>query len=372
MRILVTGGAGFIGSHTALHFAEKHQVRIVDNLSREGSRKNWEWLEAQRDLELIEKDVRDSDAMDAAVRDFRPDAIIHLAGQVAVTTSVSDPRTDFEINALGTFNVLEAARKHVPDCAFLYSSTNKVYGEMTGHATYRDGKRYKYRDLPFGADEHTPLAFHSPYGCSKGTADQYVHDYFSIYGQPTVVFRQSCCYGTRQFGVEDQGWIAWFTICNVFGKKVTVYGDGAQVRDILWVEDLVRAYDAAIHRIGSVAGSVYNLGGGVDSQLSLLELLDQLEVLSGQPVEYDFGDWRSGDQKVFVADTRKAQAELGWQTSIHPAEGVKRLYEWVTANRELFAKLDIWRSMAAKAADQPNTFAKAWDRKTSNPETLRI
>lgn len=336
MKILITGGAGFIGIHTARHF-EKAQVHIVDNLSRRGAASNLEWLKSQRSFTFAQTDIRDAAAFEGEVRAFQPDVVIHLAAQVAVTTSVQDPRTDFEINALGTFNVLEAIRKHAPGAIVLYSSTNKVYGGMEDVSVELAGERYRYQSLPHGIAETYPLDFHSPYGCSKGAADQYVRDYGRIYGFPTVVFRQSCIYGTHQYGIEDQGWIAWFTIASALGRPITVYGDGKQVRDVLWVGDLVASYELAIERIDAVRGEVFNMGGGPNRQLSLLETFAELGRLSGKKVEFSFADWRPGDQKVFVADTRKAEQALGWKAKIDPAEGIRRLFGWVQENKALFS-----------------------------------
>src|SRR5512140_703703 len=263
-QFLITGGAGFIGSNYVSRLIQRgEQVTIFDNLSRPGARMNLEWLRetyGDNAFKLITADVRDAKSIQDAARDAA--VIVHLAAQVAVTTSVSKPREDFEINAQGTFNVLEAARaaRHKP--VVIYASTNKVYGGMDDVRVVEQGTRYAYESLPNGASEAQPLDFHSPYGCSKGTGDQYVRDYFRIYGLPTVVFRQSCIYGTRQFGVEDQGWVAWFVIAAVTGHPISIYGDGKQVRDLLFVEDLLDAYDAALQRIDKAAGQVYNVGGG--------------------------------------------------------------------------------------------------------------
>jgi CDP-paratose 2-epimerase len=279
--------------------------------------------------------VRDDERLKRAARE--QDVIYHLAGQVAVTTSVLDPRDDFENNALGTFNTLEAARAAGHHPIFIYASTNKVYGGMDDVAVVERATRYEYRDLPNGVSEHQPLDFHSPYGCSKGAGDQYVRDYARIYGLRTVVMRQSCIYGARQFGIEDQGWIAWFIIAAVTGKPITIYGDGKQVRDILFVTDLLDAYQAAIDRIDVVAGQVYNIGGGSENTLSVwVELGPMLEELLGRKVEVSRGDWRPGDQHICIMDTRKAQRELGWRPQVGVAEGVRRLYEWVAQNKELF------------------------------------
>jgi CDP-paratose 2-epimerase len=267
----------------------------------------------------------------------KADAILHLAAQVAVTTSVTDPRTDFEINALGTFNVLEAMRASGSRAKLIYSSTNKVYGEMLDVKVMQKGNRYAYEALPYGASESQSLDFHSPYGCSKGAADQYVHDYGRIYGLDTVVMRQSCIYGPRQFGVEDQGWVAWFIIATTLGKKLSIYGDGKQVRDVLYVEDLVRAYDMAIRAGTKTRGGIYNIGGGFKNTLSVwTEFGPLLEKLFRRKLMAKFEGWRPGDQKIFIADIRKAKKEFGWEPKMHVTEGVTKLYEWVTTNKVLF------------------------------------
>ena len=335
MRILITGGCGFIGTHAVQRWTDHHKVLALDNLSRPGSKCNLEWLSGQFPMTFRQGDVRNAEEVAATVRTFHPDVVLHLAAQVAVTTSIADPAFDFAVNAQGTFNVLEAVRRHAPEAVVLYASTNKVYGgmEQVG-VVLRDG-RYAYTELPEGVNENQLLDFHSPYGCSKGTGDQYVRDYARVYGLRTVVFRQSCIYGTRQFGMEDQGWVAWFAIRAVQGRPVTIFGDGRQVRDVLWVGDLLDAYELAISGIEEVRGRVYNLGGGPDFTLSLLDLLELLKERGGGPVEHNFGDWRQGDQKVFVSDIRRAKEELGWQPRVAPAEGIARLYKWVVQNREL-------------------------------------
>jgi CDP-paratose 2-epimerase len=255
------------------------------------------------------------------------------------TTSVADPRTDFEINALGTFNLLEAVRLSGQRPAFLFASTNKVYGGMEDVPVVERDGAYDYESLPFGVDESRQLDFHSPYGCSKGAADQYVLDYARIYGLPTVVFRQSCIYGTRQFGVEDQGWVAWFVIAAVTGRPITIYGDGKQVRDVLFVEDLLDLYEAAIERIDEVKGNAYNVGGGPGNRMSLLQLVAKLERMLGREIPLSFSDWRPGDQRVFVADIRKAKQDLGWTPKVSPDEGVRKLLDWVVENQGLFEGL---------------------------------
>jgi CDP-paratose 2-epimerase len=337
---IITGGAGFIGCHAAarLH-AAGHRVVIVDNLSRRGADANLAWLRSRGITDFIWADIRDPHAMQQVLaRHADADAVLHLAAQVAVTTSVDDPRTDFAINALGTLNVLEAVRTAADGRpAVLYSSTNKVYGGLEHrHVVERDG-RYAYADAPLGIAEDEPLDFHSPYGCSKGAGDQYVRDYARIYGLRTVAFRQSCIYGTRQFGIEDQGWIAWFCIAAITGQPFTIYGDGKQIRDALWVDDLVDLYERAMEHIDEVAGEVFNVGGGPALTMSLNELVAKLGQFLGRDFDPPFADWRPGDQRVFVADSGKAQRLLGWAPKVTPDEGVERLLHWVRANRSLFA-----------------------------------
>lgn len=338
MKALITGGAGFIGSNlTHRLMAGGHQVVVYDDLSRPGTEKNVDWLRAEHGdaWQLIRADVRDFEALRRAAADA--DVIYHLASQVAVTTSVLDPRHDFEVNALGTFNVLEAARLSGRRPIVLYASTNKVYGGMEEVAVVETEAGYAYRDYPHGIPETFPLDLHSPYGCSKGAGDQYVRDYARIYGLPTVVFRQSCIYGPRQMGCEDQGWVAWFLIAAVTGRPITIYGDGRQVRDILWVDDLLDLYQAAVEHIDVAAGQVYNVGGGPQNTLAVWhELGPMLERLVGHKIAVTYGDWRPGDQRIFVADIRKAGRELGWRPRVSKTEGVRRLYEWVVANRSLF------------------------------------
>lgn len=338
--ILITGGAGFIGVNSARYFASKGwTVTVVDNLSRRGTEDNLQWLQTQTPVRFERADIRDGMHVERIVASIRPDVVLHLAAQVAVTTSVTDPREDFEINALGTFNVLEALRKQSPESFFIYASTNKVYGKMDDVAVVERNGRYEYRDLMAGADERQHLDFHSPYGCSKGVADQYTIDYSRIYGLRTVAFRQSCIYGTRQFGIEDQGWVAWFTIAAVLSKKITIYGDGKQIRDVLHVDDLVRAYEAAATHQDQAIGQAFNIGGGSGNTMSLLELLAYLreELRIDIPLQWD--KWRPGDQPVFVCDIRKAQQRLGWRPEVSVRQGVKNLSEWVSQNAGLFSWL---------------------------------
>jgi CDP-paratose 2-epimerase len=338
VRILITGSAGFIGCNLAHAWVKQgHTITAYDNLSRPGSERNLEWLRASAGdaLRVIRGDIRDAGAIAAAVRDI--DVVVHLAGQVAVTTSVQNPREDFEINALGTFNVLEAARNAPTPPLVMYASTNKVYGGMEDLAIVEEPTRYRYGDLPNGIPETRPLDFHSPYGCSKGTGDQYVRDYARIYGLRTVVFRQSAIYGPRQFGVEDQGWLAHFVIAAQLGRPVSIYGDGKQVRDMLYIDDLVRAYTLAIAKIDSTRGKIYNIGGGARNTLSIWkEAGPQLERLLGKPIPVRYGDWRPGDQPVCVMDITKAEQELGWRPEVGLHDGIERLWNWVRDNRALF------------------------------------
>ncbi|MEX2160360.1 MAG: SDR family NAD(P)-dependent oxidoreductase [Anaerolineales bacterium] len=336
---LITGGAGFIGSNYADHLlAQDASVTIFDNLSRRGADKNLAWLREKHgadSFELVIGDVRDAEALKDLAGQM--DVIVHLAGQVAVTSSVTDPRTDFEINALGTFNMLEAARQSGRKPFVIYSSTNKVYGEMTEHKLLEQKTRYRYARLPHGLPETQQLDFHSPYGCSKGTAEQYVHDYCRIYGIPSVVMRQSCIYGPRQFGVEDQGWLAWFVIAAVLGKPITIYGNGKQVRDMLHVRDLIAAYDATVAHSKKAAGQIYNIGGGPEHTLSIwMECGPMLEKMLGRKIAVNRGAVRPGDQMVYISDIRKAKKDLGWQPKIGVEQGTQELVDWVQAHRNLF------------------------------------
>jgi len=335
----ITGGAGFIGSNYVNRLIQHgDKVTVYDNLSRAGAPRNVAWLQesfGKDAFKLIVGDLRNADFLAESAKEA--DVIVHLAGQVAVTTSVTNPRDDFEANALGTFNALEAARLSEKNPIFIYSSTNKVYGGMDDVEIIEEATRWRYKDLIEGCSETQPLDFHSPYGCSKGTGDQYVRDYARIYGLRSVVFRQSCIYGPRQFGVEDQGWLAWMTIAAVTGKQITLYGDGKQVRDILHVNDLLNAYDAAIEKIDRAKGEVYNMGGGPHNILAVwAEFGPILERLLGKKIEVARADWRPGDQRVFYADFSKAKRELDWEPKIDIEEGIEMLFEWVNANKDLF------------------------------------
>ena len=337
MKILVLGGAGFIGMNTTQYFLEKgHEVIVMDNLSRKGSEYNIQKLQERYNLQFINEDIRNYEGLKKHFASFGGlDVLILLAGQVAVTTSVTNPREDFDINALGTFNVLEALRENNLKPFVIYSSTNKVYGKMEEVEVELKGKRYEYKDMPMGISEEQQLDFHSPYGCSKGAGDQYVRDYSRIYGIPSVVFRQSCIYGEHQFGIEDQGWVAWFTIANMLNKQITVYGDGNQIRDVLYIGDLVRAYEAAILNKEKCSGKIYNVGGGPGFTLSLNELLEELERFFNREINPNRDTWRPGDQKVYVSDIRKIKEDLGWEPTVGVTTGIERMSKWIVENREI-------------------------------------
>jgi CDP-paratose 2-epimerase len=338
MKILITGGAGFIGVNSANYFAKNgHKVVIFDNLSRVGSAKNLEWIKKECDVEFVKGDLRKFvDLADAFNHNGKFDLILHLAAQVAVTNSVTDPYEDFEINALGTFNLLEATRRYSSSAAFIYASTNKVYGEMEDLNIVEKNGRYVYGDLSCGVDENRNLDFHSPYGCSKGAADQYCRDYFRIYGLNTIVLRQSCIYGYRQFGIEDQGWVAWFCIASALGRPITIYGDGKQIRDVLFIDDLIKAFELAYKNRKNAAGRIFNIGGGPANTMSLHELINFLEKQKGENIQLNYDDWRPGDQKVFVGNISKAKKQLGWEPTVSPNQGVEKLYRWVMDNVQLF------------------------------------
>jgi len=337
MKWIVTGGAGFVGCNTVKRLlAQGDEVVLIDNLSRKGTQANLEWLRTYGKFEFVCQDIRDYDSVCALFKCHQDvDVVLHLAAQVAVTTSVVNPREDFEINAIGTFNLLEAVRNFAAQAVFLYASTNKVYGKMEQAGIKLVGDRYQYSQLPKGVDETASLDFYSPYGCSKGAADQYVRDYSRIYGLRTVVFRQSCIAGIRQLGIEDQGWVAWFTIAAVLGSPITIYGDGKQVRDVLFVDDLVSCYLQAVKQIDTVSGQVYNIGGGTNNQLSLLELLQFLQGKFSDPLKLNYSGWRPGDQRIFVADVSKAKLDFDWEPKLDILTGLNLLYTWVCQEQPL-------------------------------------
>ena len=362
-KVVITGGAGFIGCHAAAHFRRAGaEVIVVDNLSRRGGGANLAWLRDHGVERFVKADVADADGMnDLMEQHADADAVLHLAAQVAVTSSVTDPRADFVANALGTLNVLEAVRVAANGRpVFLYASTNKVYGGLDHVPVVQRQGRYAYQELPQGVGESEPLDFHSPYGCSKGAGDQYVLDYARIYNMKTVSFRQSCIYGTRQFGVEDQGWFAWFCIAALTGQALTIYGDGGQVRDVLWVGDLVECYERALDRIDAISGQAFNIGGGPANTLSLLELVERIERRIGGSLDPAFADWRPGDQRVFVADIAKAKRLLGWSPKVDVTEGLDRLLNWVAEHRYLFP-MGAARTMSKTSASNGDSEVKQAD-----------
>ncbi|MBI5245172.1 MAG: GDP-mannose 4,6-dehydratase [Elusimicrobia bacterium] len=333
-RALVIGGAGFIGANSAAHLLGRGwAVSVLDDLSRKGAERNLRWLRSVGLSDFTRLDIRDAGALSRWAERRRKGLklVLHFAAQVAVTTSVEDPRTDFEVNAWGALNVLEAARRLKEKPLTLFASTNKVYGAMEHVRVVLKGGRYCYVGRPRGVSEAEPLDFHSPYGCSKGAADQYFRDYRRIYGLPTVVFRQSCIYGQHQHGNEDQGWVAHFMKAAQAGRGVTLYGDGRQIRDVLHIDDLLAAFDAALARRSSCAGQVYNIGGGPKNTLSLLDLISWIERRQGRRVRLKRSGWRPGDQRVYVSDIRKAKRELGWEPKIGAADGLERLWAWLRA-----------------------------------------
>jgi len=342
-RNLITGGAGFIGINLAERLLRKgEEVLILDNLSRRNTEKNLDWLKTKYGnsvptrgtrYQFIKDDVRNYNCLSKIVPTV--DVVYHLAGQVAVTTSVANPRADFEANLLGTFNVLEAARNADIPPVIVYSSTNKVYGMLEYIPIIDTEGRYEYSTLPYGINESQRLEFLSPYGCSKGAAEQYVSDYAKIYGLRTIVFRQSCIYGKQQFGTEDQGWVAHFVISAMRHRRITIFGNGKQTRDILYIDDLLAAYELAINTIDITRGNTYNIGGGPSNTISLLELIQYLEEKLAIQVKYSFEDARPGDQKIYVSDIRKAQAEFGWQPRISWEQGLRELINWVSDNKRL-------------------------------------
>lgn len=336
MKLLITGGCGFLGSNLAAEALRRgDEVIIFDNLSRLGAMENQDWLRGQAEFRFVHADIRNQNDITRIVKETKPDAIFHLAGQVAMTTSIADPRKDFEINVMGSHNLLEAVRDFSPETAVLYSSTNKVYGDLEQFGYTETDTRYVCDQHPNGFDEKITLDFHSPYGCSKGAADQYMLDYARIFGLKTVVFRHSSMYGGRQFATYDQGWVGWFCqqadeAAKGRKKKFTISGNGKQVRDVLHAEDIVSLYFTALSKIESVSGNAFNIGGGIDASLSLLELFAMLESITGVPLSYDKLPPRESDQRVFVADLAKAKALLGWQPKVSSRDGVERMMEWVS------------------------------------------
>jgi CDP-paratose 2-epimerase len=317
-RALITGGAGFLGVNAALHLiADGWHVTVLDNLSRPGTERNLKWLITEHPTRttFIKEDVRIASALADHVKN--KDAILHLAGQVAVTTSLLDPITDFDVNARGTLNMLEAVRLNNPEVPFVFASTNKVYGKLDKNNV--------------ACKETQPIDFHSPYGCSKGAADQYVRDYARCFQMNTVVLRQSCIYGAHQYGTEDQGWVAHFVHSILNDRPLTIYGDGTQVRDLLDARDLCALYATVIEKIGQTRGQIYNVGGGPKNQRNLIEVIAQIGELTNRKPQYTFADWREGDQTYYVSDITKAKKELGWAPQVPFDRGLKELIVWAAS-----------------------------------------
>jgi CDP-paratose 2-epimerase len=339
-KVLITGGCGFLGSNIASE-ALRHgdEVLLLDNLYREGSRQNLTWLRKAASPQFVQADVRDKAKLEEVFSSFRPDAVFHLAGQVAMTTSLSDPVMDFEVNAQGSVNVLDCVRRLSPDATVVYSSTNKVYGDLGWVRIQEKPTRYVAPDYPDGFGEKLPLDFESPYGCSKGAADQYMLDFHRMYGLKTVVFRHSSMFGERQFATYDQGWLGWFcqkALEQKAGKArepFTISGNGKQVRDVLFSTDMVALYLCALEKAKNAAGEAFNIGGGMENSLSLLELFEMLEKKLGVRLEHTQLPFRRSDQKVFVADISKARKCFGWKPTIPKEEGISRMLAWLSAQK---------------------------------------
>jgi CDP-paratose 2-epimerase len=341
MKVIITGGAGFIGTNVALrHLKNGDKVVVIDNLSRLGTKINLSLLKNFPNLKFYKVDIRNKPSLKKIFISHKDAQIVyHLAAQVAVTTSVINPYEDFEINVLGTINILELMREIKSEALLIFSSTNKVYGGMENVRISLRNNRYQYLDYVNGIDENFLLDFHSPYGCSKGSADQYVRDYHRIYGLNTVVFRQSCIYGENQFGVEDQGWVAYFIISAILNKKITIYGDGKQVRDILYIDDLIDAYLLAYKNKEKINGEIFNIGGGKENQVSILQFVKIIEKMLNKKVKYTFSSWRPGDQKIFVSDNTKIKNFLNWEVKTDFYCGIKKLINWVNENKEVIKKI---------------------------------
>ena len=335
MKLLINGGCGFLGSNLAAHALRcGDELMVFDNLYRKGAIDNLRWLQSLGQFTYVNGDIRNANDVTRTVKDFCPDAIFHLAGQVAMTTSISNTRMDFEVNALGSFNLLEAVRDHAPEATVVYSSTNKVYGDLEQYAYQETDTRFVCVDKPAGFDETVPLEFHSPYGCSKGAADQYMLDFARIFGLKTVVFRHSSMYGGRQFATIDQGWVGWFcqkaAEAHAGNKEpFAIFGSGKQVRDVLHARDMITLYTAALTQIDAAKGQVFNIGGGIDNSLSLLELFKLLEEIGDCTMRYTCNPPRESDQRVFVADISKATRVLGWAPQVTAREGVGEMLSWV-------------------------------------------
>lgn len=336
MKLLINGGCGFLGSNLASYGIENGvDVTVFDNLSRLGSDRNREWLKSIGNFTFVHGDVRNKNDVENIIKEGQFDAVFHLAGQVTMTNSITNPSKDFEINALGAMNVLDSIRKYSPQTGIIFSSTNKVYGDLECYTYEETTTRYICREFPNGFDESVPLDFRSPYGCSKGCADQYMLDFSRIYGVKSVVFRHSSMYGSRQFATYDQGWVGWFVAKAIEKyqdpscKPFTISGNGKQVRDLLQAQDMIRLYYTAWDKIDEIYGQAYNIGGTIEQSLSLLELFEILEGLLGIKLEYMQLPPRQSDQKVFVADIAKIKNKIGWEPKVTALEGITKMVDWV-------------------------------------------
>ena len=338
MKLLITGGCGFLGSNLASDaLVRGDELVVFDSLYRNGSRENLTWLQTQGNFKFEHGDIRNQNDITRVIQTFQPNAVFHLAGQVAMTTSIANPQMDFEVNALGSVNLLEAVRQYCPKAAVIYSSTNKVYGDLEQYSYIETDTRYQCVEKPNGFDEQTQLEFHSPYGCSKGAADQYMLDYARIFGLKTVVFRHSSMYGGRQFATYDQGWVGWFCQKALERKKsknlgsFTISGNGKQVRDVLHADDMKKLYFSALKNADIAKGKAFNIGGGVANSLSLIQLFKLLESFLDIELVYDKLPVRESDQKVFIADINKVRSILNWEPSICARDGVEKTLNWLGA-----------------------------------------
>ncbi len=345
MKLLITGGCGFLGSNLAAYgIRKKYDITIFDNLSRVGSAQNLSWLNSIGDFQFVHGDTRNYNEIEKVIQEEKYDGVFHLAGQVAMTTSILEPYKDFQINAMGTLHVLDALRKYNSDAIVIFSSTNKVYGDLEQYHYTETEKRYICSEYPNGFDEKVPLDFRSPYGCSKGAADQYMLDYSRIYGIKTAVFRHSSMYGERQFATYNQGWIGWFCQKALEQKyyanqeSFTISGNGKQVRDILYVDDMVGLYYTALNHGKEIAGQAFNIGGGIECSLSLLELFELIEELLDVKLKYTKTSPRISDQKVFVADISKTKKIIGWQPRFTAREGIVKMLDWINTNKKVSRK----------------------------------
>ncbi len=339
MKYLITGGCGFVGSNLASEVLKRgEELFILDNLFRFGSNQNLDWLKAQGSFKYYPFDIRNYNDVETVIKEVKPDYIFHLAGQVAMTTSIENPRLDFETNACGTHNLLDSVRKYSPESIIVYSSTNKVYGDLE-YLTYEEqATRYVCKEYPRGLDESIQLNFHSPYGCSKGAADQYLLDYYRMFGVRTVVFRHSSMYGGNQHATYDQGWVGWFIQKaleikhRTNSEPFTISGNGKQVRDVLHAADVVNLYFKAAENIEKTKGNAFNIGGGIENSLSLIELFGILENMLSIKMNYKVIDWRQSDQLVFAADNTKIRNMIGWNPKVVPVDGIKDSTQWAEKN----------------------------------------